>query len=178
MATYKFAGFWRRVVAYTIDNLIINFIFIILTIIFTTAFVFGSIAGDSHECLTDFADPVSITSITLGIGSIYIILFIAYFTYFHGINGRTPGKKLLGLQVLSTEGSLINFGVSFLRAVGYLVSNMLFTFPIGFIWAAFDKKKQAWHDKMAGTVIIIRSDENDTTAAFTISEVHPDQRSW
>jgi uncharacterized RDD family membrane protein YckC len=32
--------------------------------------------------------------------------------------------------------------------------------PLGFIWAAFDKKKQAWHDKIAGTVVIIKEQEN------------------
>ncbi len=177
MATYKFAGFWRRFVAYTIDNIIINFIFIILTIIVTTAFVFGSISSNSHAWLTDLTDPARITSISLGIGIIYIIISIVYFTYFHGINGRTPGKKLLGLQVLMDEGIPINFGISFLRAVGYIVSSLFFIFPLGFIWAAFDKRKQAWHDKIAGTVVIIRSDENDTAAGLTIPEANPDQQS-
>lgn len=177
MATYKFAGFWRRFVAYTIDNIIINFIFFFFTIIITTAFVFGSISGNSRAWLTDLTDPSRIASMTLGIGVIYLILSIAYFTYFHGINGRTPGKMLLGLQVLSAEGAPINFGISFLRAVGYLVSNLLFIFPLGFIWAAFDKRKQAWHDKIAGTVVIIRSDENDNATGLTIPETRSDQQS-
>lgn len=177
MATYKFAGFWRRFVAYTIDNIIINFIFITLIIVITTAFVSGSISGNSRTWLTDLTDPERITSVTLGIGIIYIIISIAYFTYFHGINGRTPGKMLLGLQVLSAEGTSINFGISFLRAVGYLVSSLLFTIPLGFIWAAFDKRKQGWHDKIAGTVVIIRPDETEAAAGLTIPETtHPGQQ--
>ncbi|MEN6620046.1 MAG: RDD family protein [Smithella sp.] len=176
MATYKFAGFWRRLVAYTIDNIIINIIFFILAIVMATAFVFGSISGNSRTWMTDLTDPAYIASMTLSIGAIYIILSTAYFTFFHGINGRTPGKMLLGLQVLSTEGAPINFGIAFLRAVSYLVSNLLFIFPLGFIWAAFDKRKQAWHDKIAGTVVIIRSDESDTTSCLTIPEAHPDRQ--
>ncbi|PKN96535.1 MAG: hypothetical protein CVU43_20230, partial [Chloroflexi bacterium HGW-Chloroflexi-5] len=65
-------------------------------------------------------------------------------------------KKLLVLQVVHTDGSPISFGTAFLRSAGYLVSSLLFTVPLGYIWAAFDKKKQAWHDKIADTVVIIR----------------------
>ncbi len=90
----------------------------------------------------------------------YAAMMIAYFTYFHGTTGRTPGKMLLGLQVLSADGTPISFGIAFLRAVGYLVSGALFN--IGFIWVAFDKRKQGWHDKIAGTVVIIREQENQS----------------
>jgi phage head maturation protease len=75
---------------------------------------------------------------------------------------------LLGLQVLSADGTSISYSIAFLRAVGYLVSGVLFN--IGFIWAAFDKKKQGWHDKIAGTVVIVREQEN-TLAGISI----PDQ---
>lgn len=161
MTTYKFAGFWRRFVAYTVDNIIINIVFLIFTVIITTAFVLGSMSGNARAWLADLTDPARITSIALLVGAVYIVLSIAYFTYFHGIKGRTPGKMLLGLQVLSADGTPIGFGISFLRAVGYLVSSLLFTIPLGFIWAAFDKRKQGWHDKIAGTVVIIRHEEND-----------------
>jgi hypothetical protein len=50
--------------------------------------------------------------------------------------------------------------------VGYLVSNI---FYLGFIWVAFDGKKQGWHDKIAGTVVIIRED-GEQTAGLSISD--------
>ena len=67
---------------------------------------------------------------------------------------------LLGLQVVSTEGGNISYGVAFLRSVGYLVSS--FVFCLGFIWIGFDSKKQGWHDKIAGTVVIIRENADQT----------------
>ncbi|MGV8058111.1 MAG: RDD family protein [Smithellaceae bacterium] len=161
MAVYKFAGFWRRFVAYTVDNIIINIIFLILTVIIATAFVFGSMSGNTRDWITDLTNPANITSLFLLVAMFYIIISTAYFTYFHGIKGRTPGKMLLGLQVLSVAGAPIGFGIAFLRAVGYLVSSLLFTIPVGFLWAAFDKRKQGWHDKIAGTVVIIRPHENE-----------------
>jgi uncharacterized RDD family membrane protein YckC len=37
------------------------------------------------------------------------------------------------------------------------VNSIIFGIPIGFIWAAFDKNKQGWHDKMAGTYVVKKS---------------------
>ena len=161
MAVYKYAGFGRRLVAFSIDNIIINIVFLFLIIIISTAFIFGSLSGDTDTLITNLTNPAQLTFIALLATTSYIILSIAYFTYFHGIKGRTPGKMLLGLQVLSAQGTPIGFGIAFLRAVGYLVSSLLFTIPLGFIWAAFDGRKQGWHDKIAGTVVIIRHDESE-----------------
>jgi uncharacterized RDD family membrane protein YckC len=162
MTIYKFAGFWRRLGAYMVDCTIIFFIFIILVSIASLAFFSGAISGNSKNFIADLADPAHFSSIKFFIWIFFIFLYIAYFTYFHGTTGRTLGKMFFGLQVVSADGTPISFGIAFLRAVGYLVSNLLFIFPLGFIWAAFDKRKQGWHDKIAGTVVIIREQQNDT----------------
>ena len=170
MTVYKFAGFWRRLVAFMIDNTIAAIIFSVLLTIALLAFIFGAISGNSDAWFTDLMDPTHPFSIIILL--FYFVIIIAYFTYFHGTTGRTPGKMLLGLQVVSGDGAPISFGVAFLRAVGYLVSSLLFIFPLGFIWAAFDKKKQGWHDKIAGTVVIIREPQNDT-AGISIPDNTP-----
>jgi hypothetical protein len=85
-------------------------------IIITTAFVFGYMPGNNRAWLIELADPALITStITIGVVIIYIIIPITYFTYFHGISGRTPRKMLLSLQVLYAEGTLINFEHCFFK---------------------------------------------------------------
>jgi uncharacterized RDD family membrane protein YckC len=168
MTIYKFAGFWRRLVAYVIDSTIITIIFFVLFMIAMMAFLFGAMSVDSSEWLADLIDPTRASSLFIFTWIFYAAMMLAYFTYFHGATGRTPGKMLLGLQVLSADGTPISYSIAFLRAVGYLVSGVLFN--IGFIWAAFDKRKQGWHDKIAGTVVIIREQEN-TTAGISI----PDQ---
>ncbi len=162
MTTYRFAGFWRRFVAYAIDGLIVSMVFTILAVISSIAFFAGAMSGKNSAWISQMADPEYLGSIGIALVGFYTLLFIAYFTYFQGLSGRTPGKKLLGLQVVSVEGRPISFGTAFLRSVGYLVSSLLFTIPLGYIWAAFDKKKQAWHDKIAGTVVIIRETEENT----------------
>jgi uncharacterized RDD family membrane protein YckC len=134
------------------------------------AFVFGSVASEGGSWLTDIMEPARMSFALLLTVASYLFLFIAYFTYFHGMNGRTPGKNLLGLQVISSEGTSISFGIAFLRSAGYFVSAAIF--HIGFIWAAFDRRKQGWHDKIAGTVVIIRPQENET-AGINIPDPSP-----
>lgn len=166
MAVYKFAGFWRRLVAFTIDSTIVTIIFVVLCAIAGLAFFFGVMSANNSAFLKDLANHKGFSSIILLILVFYVALDIAYFTYFHGTAGRTPGKMLLGLQVYCANGTEVSFGIAFLRAVGYLISSLLLTIPLGFIWAAFDKKKQAWHDKIAGTVVIIKEQENESAGIF------------
>ncbi|MGP8154325.1 MAG: RDD family protein [Smithella sp.] len=159
MTVYKYAGFWRRLVAFSIDSTITFFIFIILFTIASLAFFSGAISGNSEDFLADLTDPAGFSPVIIISSIFFIFTNLAYYTYFHGATGRTPGKMLLGLQVVSNDGAHISFGIAFLRAVGYFVSNI---FYLGFIWVAFDKKKQGWHDRIAGTVVIIKERENKT----------------
>jgi uncharacterized RDD family membrane protein YckC len=154
MTTYQFAGFWRRFVAYMIDGFIIGIIFILLMMVAGFAYLAGAMSGHGGAILAKITDPEQMASLTLWMWAFSIFINIAYFTYFHGSTGRTPGKTLLGLQVVSADGISISYGIAFLRSVGYLVSSLVFC--LGYIWVAFDKQKQGWHDKIAGTVVIIR----------------------
>jgi uncharacterized RDD family membrane protein YckC len=172
MTVYKFAGFWRRLVAFMIDSTIVTIIFVVLCVIAALAFFFGAMSADNNTWSNDLASLKGFSSVLLLIMVFYITINIAYFTYFHGATGRTPGKMLLGLQVYSVDGTEVSFGIAFLRSVGYFVSSLLGTIPLGFIWAAFDNKKQAWHDKIAGTVVIIKEQENES-AGLSIPDPAP-----
>jgi uncharacterized RDD family membrane protein YckC len=167
MTVYKYAGFWRRLVAYIIDSTIVCFIFMILFTIAALAFFFGAISSNSKDFIADLTDPTRFFPIIISIWIFYFFINVAYFTYFHGATGRTPGKMLLGLQVVSADGTPVSFGIAFLRSVGYLISSAIFN--LGFIWVGFDERKQGWHDKIADTVVIIREGENKT-AGISIAD--------
>jgi uncharacterized RDD family membrane protein YckC len=175
MTIYRFAGFWRRFVAYMIDGFILTIVFIILMIVAAVAYFAGAMSGNNQVWLSQLTDPERLAALSLWISLFSILLNIAYFTYFHGSTGRTPGKMLLGLQVVSVAGAPISFGIAFLRSVGYLVSSIVFC--LGFIWIGFDKKKQGWHDKMAGTVVIIRAPEGSTAGISIPDPAAPAQSS-
>jgi uncharacterized RDD family membrane protein YckC len=60
---------------------------------------------------------------------------------------------MLSLQVVdASSGEPLRVGQSILRYLGYFVS----TIPLclGLVWVAFDPRKQGWHDKIAGTVVV------------------------
>jgi uncharacterized RDD family membrane protein YckC len=84
--------------------------------------------------------------------SVVVIVTALYFTCFVAVWGQTPGKMILGLRVVPERQGNMTFGVAFLRWVGYIVSSFFFYF--GFLWIAFDPRKQGWHDKIAGTLVV------------------------
>lgn len=71
----------------------------------------------------------------------------------------TPGKMLFNLEVVDAgTGTSVTTGRLILRYVSYLLSAL--PLCLGFIWVLFDKRKQGWHDKIAGTLVIRRPRKN------------------
>lgn len=151
MNGYRYGGFWRRGIAMLIDRIIIFFIYLTLILL---EFLMLPSSPYSHRPDTPagiwnhLTGPFLIGHVILG-----LVIGMTYFTWFHGSVGQTPGKVLLKLKVIRTTGKNLNYGRAFLRFAGYIVS-AIFLF-LGFIWAAFDGRKQGWHDKLAGTVVVI-----------------------
>lgn len=78
--------------------------------------------------------------------SIFIILFWSY-------TSSTPGKMLLKMVIVDANTLEKPTKKQWtLRYLGYFVS--VLSIFIGFAWVALDKKRQGWHDKIAGTVVI------------------------
>jgi len=138
-------GFWIRFIAYMIDNLILSIFSLILLVLGIIAFGLGS------SGLAELGeDNIFILIVPLYI--FYFIITIAYYTYFHGSTGQTIGKMACRLKVIKVDGKPLGYGKAFLRWVGYIISG--FIFNLGYLWAAWDKNKQAWHDKIAGSYVI------------------------
>lgn len=120
----EYAGFWRRLVASIIDSIIMYIILIPMAFTLTTAYYYG-------------------------LGQLVVVLFIIGFWSWRS---QTPGKMVMGVSIVDAEGKPITFGRSLLRYFGYIVSSI--PLNLGFLWIAWDKKKQGWHDKIAGTYVI------------------------
>ncbi len=130
------AGFFRRLAAFSLDWLTLSIIADILRL----AYRFGrkAGAGGMHpDVLVGFST----------------LLFILYFTLMTGEGGQTLGKMILGIRVQRTDGSAVRYLRALVRTLSYIVSFFFTTF-LGFLWVLWDKKKQGWHDKIAGTEVI------------------------
>src|SRR6266566_3350692 len=125
------ANLFRRCVALALDPLIAVVLYLL------GVGIVGSISKD-----------LGIVA-AIGLPIVYLVWFLGLFR-----QGLTPGKKLLGLQVVDHQtGAIPGFGKMFVREiVGRFISGLFF--GLGYFWAIFDKNSQAWHDKIAGTVVL------------------------
>ncbi len=82
-----------------------------------------------------------------------LIALAAYGALMWKLRGTTVGGIICNLRVVRIDGNPINWEVAILRALGCLLS--LVALGLGFFWIAFDTERQAWHDKIAGTVVVL-----------------------
>ncbi len=139
--TVNVIGFGRRFVAYFIDGIILSIIqFVIL---FGAGLVLGVAGNAGGEAASGFG---------LVLNCLTLLIAIAYFVAFWATSGQTPGKMVMGIKVIGTDGSPVSWGKAILRYIGYIISGLILA--LGFIWVAFDRKRQGWHDKIAGTLVV------------------------
>ena len=121
-----YVGFWLRFIACIIDWVFCIIIFWLLGLLF------GGLG---------MATPIILT-----------ILGIVYYIGFWVWKGATPGKMILGMEIVNSQGNRIGIGRAILRYIGYFVSYIIIL--IGYLMIAWDSKKQGLHDKIAGTYVV------------------------
>ncbi len=143
MNEQEYAGFWIRTGAAIIDSILILIIILpILTAIYGTGYwVSESFVQGFWDVLFNYILP-----------AIAVIIFWVY-------KSATPGKMATKLTIVDAKtGGTPSTGQFIGRYLSYYVS-MLPLF-LGIIWVGIDKRKQGWHDKLAGTVVI-RSNKSE-----------------
>lgn len=127
LSQVEYIGFWPRVLASIIDSVLLMLVL---------APVAGMLTGGGTGSML----------INVILPAVAVIVFWIY-------KSATPGKMIIKAEIVDaktygkpTTGQFIG------RYLGYYVS----TIPLllGLIWVAFDERKQGWHDKLAGTVVI------------------------
>jgi uncharacterized RDD family membrane protein YckC len=85
-------------------------------------------------------------------GDFHIVVLAIYGAVMWKLRGTTVGGIVFDLHVVRIDGRPIDWETAIVRALGCFLS--LFVVFLGFIWIAFDVNNQAWHDKIAGTVVV------------------------
>jgi uncharacterized RDD family membrane protein YckC len=130
------AGFWIRLLAALVDGALVGIV----------SALFGALAF-----FLPFPEIVRL-------GLVYVVsgaLGIAYPLVFWATQGATPGKKLLGLRIVTATSKAdggIGWGPAILRSIGYLLSGALL--GLGFLLIAFTSQKQGLHDLIASTRVV------------------------
>ena len=90
-----------------------------------------------------------------GFLALAVIVFAGYFVYFWGLEGATPGKRIMGLTVTrpSTRNAQhpIGIGRAFLRLVGITAGNILL---VDTIVAFLHRDRRALHDLLADSIVV------------------------
>ena len=150
-----YVGFWPRVGAALIDGVLTSLIvFPIMLAVYGREY-FGSTAlvRGPVDFLFSWVLPAFAT-----------ILFWVF-------KQATPGKMAIGARIVDavtgekpTTGKLVG------RYFGYYLSTIVLL--LGYIWVAFDPRKQGWHDKLAGTVVVRRPRESPEPVRFQGAPPH------
>ena len=93
-----------------------------------------------------------VLSFTHPFENVHIVLLAVYGAVMWKLRGTTVGGIVFDLHVVRLDGRPIDWETAIVRALGCFLS--LFVVFLGFIWIAFDHNRQAWHDKIAGTVVV------------------------
>ena len=135
----EYVGFWARVGAALIDTMLVSAVVIPLL-----AAVYGWTYADGK-----------VSMVAEGPASFFIswvapaIAVVAFWLY----RQATPGKMVISARIVDAEtGQPPTPRQAIGRYLAYYVS--ILPFCLGLLWVGFDRRKQGWHDKLAGTVVV------------------------
>ena len=134
--TVEYVGFWKRFVAFLIDT------FVLMAVLTPLMFAIGGWQG------------FDVSSAAGGIGNWLVNIAIVVATIlFWRYRGATPGKMAISAKIVDVQtGQAPSTARLVVRYFAYIVS--MLPFFLGFIWIAIDRRKQGFHDKIAGTAVI------------------------
>jgi uncharacterized RDD family membrane protein YckC len=151
----RYAGFWRRFVAYLIDSVIISIASFVIFIPALSLVGIGIGAGAMEE-------PEAAAGLILAAVAAYLVtvlvLAVAGWLYFAIMESSsrmaTLGKMAIGIVVTDLNGNRISFGRATGRYFAKILSGMILM--IGYIMAGFTEKKQALHDMIASCLVVMK----------------------
>jgi len=143
----RWGGFFRRLFACCIDIAVILLLCAVMGVMAYIGYKVG-LSAHNRSLAWNNAGPL-MSFLTLACMG----LTTAYFVVFHGMDGKTIGKWLLGLRVVGADRQPISYGRALLRWVG-TVGLGAASFGLAFLWILWQREKRGWHDFLARTWVI------------------------
>lgn len=148
---FRYAGFWIRAAARVVDLVLILAAFNL----FWLGDRYGADAGWWVPGLPGEEGSPSEVSFSVAnvLRGVFFFGFPAfYYVFLHGAYGQTFGKMALRIKVFDADGSPLGYRKAFLRYLAYFLCDL--TLDLGYVWAAFDPRKQGLHDKVCRTIVV------------------------
>src|SRR5437016_2743553 len=144
--SYELAGIGSRFIAVLVDHLIqlTLIVLILLGVSYFSAGFVGRLTGGQASMLV----------MAIAIMAVFLIIF-GYFIFFELIwGGRTPGKRITGLQVIRDGGYPIDPYSSFVRNIVRIVDLIPPMYGVGIISVFISSEYKRLGDYAAGTLVI------------------------
>jgi uncharacterized RDD family membrane protein YckC len=84
--------------------------------------------------------------------SFWVVALAGYGAIMWKLKGTTIGGIVCGLKIVRRDGAPLSWDTAIVRALGCFLSMVVC--GLGFLWIVFDEDRQAWHDKIAGTLVV------------------------
>ncbi|NOU37041.1 MAG: RDD family protein [Kiritimatiellaceae bacterium] len=144
------SGFWKRVVAYLIDIIPIT---LLVIGIFYFYFGFDDAIRAYFANKDDLDAKLRFYRFKGLVRDMSFFCWLGYCLFMESspLQG-TLGKYFLGMRVVDSKGETLSFTKALVRTLMKVISYVVL--GAGFLWIAFTKQKQGWHDKVAKTFVI------------------------
>ncbi len=151
-AQLEYVGFWLRVLASLVDTvLLLAVTFPLLRLIYGRAFnplAFELAGSDLMGSSLAASGPGARANFLFD----WVLPAVAVVAFWLA-RQATPGKMLISARIVDARtGTKPSLGQAIARYVGYFISTL--PLCLGFFWIGLDPRKQGWHDKIAGTVVV------------------------
>lgn len=143
----RWGGFFRRVGAFLID---IAMILLISGLMVAMSYVGYKVGLAAHERTINWSNAGPLLSFMT---FAWMALTTIYFVTFHGMEGKTVGKWLLGLRVVGVDQRPISYRRALLRWIGTVGLGGA-SFGLAFLWILWQREKRGWHDLLARTWVV------------------------
>jgi uncharacterized RDD family membrane protein YckC len=158
----RYAGFVTRMISFVIDRLIVGVV--ALVALLSIEWLVYSFQINQWLGFLDFSPQMWAV---LGV-VVYLLLDWTYNIGLWLLTGQTLGKRVMGVRILRTSGERISFWNALRRQIGYVISGILF---LGYIWILFDNRRQGFHDKLAGTIVVFSWPEGELKGTLVMEKV-------
>ena len=152
-----YLGFWKRVLASLIDNVIVAILLAPLGSLLLSLFhaqAQGLPELGEFDDLADVAAKLAPANGSIQVMAIESLVTALAFILLWRYLGTTPGKMVFQARVVDARTfEKPSLGQSTLRYLGYIPAILLFMG--GFIMVAFDRQKRGLHDVIAGTLVVV-----------------------
>jgi uncharacterized RDD family membrane protein YckC len=154
-----YAGFASRFAAFAVDLIVLTAVFLAV------------LAAINWAATIVTGRDIAFNRGNLWVVIAYLVWGFIYFAYFWGLNGRTAGGAMFGVQILTDDGGDVSPRRAIVRTLVFPLSFLIL--GLGFLGILLGDQRRALHDVIAGTVVVYAWDARAARLRFLSRESSP-----